>query len=167
FIGVFVSLPCPKPDSGTYEEVMAAAAKKRGLKIGTLEEVGEQFAVMASLPDRLAIEGIKEYAGHPERAQAIVERMIALYNAGKYDDLYRLAIEEGPKNPADSKLFMDKVIVERNRHMVERMGGILERGNALIVVGALHFPGKDGIIDLLRRQHYKVSEIDASGGTLP
>jgi uncharacterized protein len=167
FIGVFVALPCPKPDSGTYEEVMAAAAKKRGVKIGALEEVGEQFAVMASLPDRLAIEGIKEYAGHPERAQEIVGRMITLYNAGKYDELYRLAMTEGPKNPTDNKLFMDKVIVERNRHMVERMGGILERGNALIVVGALHFPGKDGIVDLLRRQHYKVSEIDASGGKLP
>ena len=76
-------------------------------------------------------------------------------------------MEDGPKNPADSKLFMDKVIVERNRRMVERMGGMLERGNALIVVGALHFPGKDGIVDLLRRQHYKVSEIDASGGKLP
>jgi uncharacterized protein YbaP (TraB family) len=167
YIGEFVALPCPKPDSGTYEEVMAAAAKKRGIKIGALERLDEQFAVMASLPDRFAIESIKEYAGHPERAQRMVERMIALYNAGKYDDLYRLATEEGPKNPADSKLFMDKLIVERNRHMVERMGGMLERGNSLIVVGALHFPGKDGIVDLLRRQHYDVSEIDASGGKLP
>ena len=167
YIGEFVALPCPKPDSGTYEEVMAAAAKKRGIKIGALERLDEQFAVMASLPDRFAIESIKEYAGHPERAQRMVERMIALYNAGKYDDLYRLAMEEGPKNPADSKLFMDKLIVERNRHMVERMGGMLERGNALIVIGALHFPGKDGIVDLLRRQHYEVSEIDASGGKLP
>ena len=167
YVGMFVALPCPKADSGTYEEVMATAAKKRGLKIGALEGVSEQFAVMAGLPDRFAIESIKEYAGHPERAEAIVARMIALYNAGKYDELYRLAMEEGPKNPADSKLFMDKLIVERNRHMVERMGPMLERGDALIVVGALHFPGKDGIVDLLRRQHYKVSEIDASGGTLP
>jgi len=167
YIGEFVALPCPKPDSGTYEEVMAAAAKKRGIKIGALERLDEQFAVMASLPDRFAIESIKEYAGHPERAQRMVERMIALYNAGKYDDLYRLAMEEGPKNPADSKLFMDKLIVERNRHMVERMGGMLERGSALIVIGALHFPGKDGIVDLLRRQHYEVSEVDASGGKLP
>lgn len=167
YIGTFVALPCPKSDRGTYEEVMAAAAKKRGIKIGALEEVGEQFATMNALPDRLAIEGIKEYAGHPEHAEALVQRMITLYNAGKYDDLYRLAMEEGPKNPADRKLFMDKVIIERNRHMVDRMGTILERGNALVVVGALHFPGKDGIVDLLRRQHYKVAEIDASSGKLP
>ena len=167
YIGEFVALPCPKPDSGTYEEVMAAAAQKRGIKIAALERLDEQFAVMASLPDRFAIESIKEYAGHPERAQLMVERMIALYNAGKYDDLYRLAMEEGPKNPADSKLFMDKLIVERNRHMVERMGGMLEHGDALIVIGALHFPGRDGIVDLLRGQHFEVIEIDASGGKLP
>jgi uncharacterized protein len=167
YVGMFVSLPCPKPDNGTYEEVMAAAAKRRGVKVGALEEVSEQFAVMASLPDRFAIDSIKEYAGHPERAEQVVARMIALYNAGKYDELYDLALEEGPKNPTDNKLFMDKLIVERNRHMVERMGGMLERGNALIVIGALHFPGKDGIVDLLRRQHYKVSAVDASSGKLP
>ena len=167
YVGMFVALPCPKADSGTYEEVMAAAAKKRGIKVGALEQVGEQFTVMAALPDRFAIESIKEYAGHPERAEEVVARMIALYNAGKYDELYSLALEEGPKNPADSKLFMDKLILERNRHMVERMGGMLQRGNALIVVGALHFPGKDCMVDLLRRQHYQVSEIDASSGILP
>jgi uncharacterized protein YbaP (TraB family) len=167
YVGMFVSLPCPKADSGTYEEVMAAAAKKRGLKVGALEDVSEQFAVMAALPDRLAIDSIKEYAGHPERAEQVVAHMIALYNAGKYDELYSLALQEGPRNRTDSKLFMEKLIVERNRHMVERMGGMLERGNALIVIGALHFPGKDGIVDLLRRQHYKVSEIDASSGILP
>jgi uncharacterized protein len=167
YIGEFVALPCPKPDSGTYEEVMAASAKKRGIKIGVLEEIGEQFAVMNALPDRLAIEGIKEYAGHPEHADELVQRMITFYNAGKYGELYRLAMEEGSKNPADRKLFMDKVVIERNRHMVARMGAILARGNALVVVGALHFPGPDGIVDLLRRQHYKVTEVDASGGKLP
>ncbi len=167
YIGTFVALSCPKPDGGTYEEVMAAAAKRRGIKIGALEEVGEQFAVMNALPDRLAIEGIKQYAGHPEHAEELIQRMITLYNAGKYDELYRLALEEGPKNPGDRKLFMDKVVIERNRHMVARMGPILARGNALVVVGALHFPGPEGIVDLLRRRHFEMSEIDASGGKLP
>ena len=166
FISMFVALPCPKPNAGTYEELMEAAAQQRGLKIAALESAEEQLAALASLPDRLAIEGIKEYSVHPERAERLIERMITLYNAGKYDALYRLAIENGPKNAADNKLFLDKIVVERNRLMVKRMAGMLEEGNALIVIGALHFPGKDGIVDLLRRQGFTVAEIDASSGKL-
>lgn len=164
FISMFVALPCPKPNAGTYEELMEAAAQKRGLKVAALETAEEQLRALASLPDRLAIEGIKEYAVHPERAEQLLERMITLYNAGKYDALYRLAMENGPKNAADNKLFIDKLVTQRNHLMVKRMAGMLEEGNALIVVGALHFPGNDGIVDLLRRQGFTVVELDASDG---
>ncbi len=166
FISMFVALPCPKPDAGTYEELMEEAAQKRGLKVAALESAEEQLKALASLPDRLAIEDIKEYAVHPERAEELLERMIVLYNAGNYDALYKLSMESGPKNAADNKLFIEKLVVERNRRMVQRMAGMLADGNALIVVGALHFPGKGGIVDLLRRQGFTVAEIDAAGGGL-
>jgi uncharacterized protein len=169
FISMFISLPCPNSadDPYTYEELLEQRAKTRGIEIVGLEGPDEQLTAFASLPDRVAIESIKEYVRDPAHADELDERMIAAYNAGKYDDLYRMTMEEGPKNPDDKKLFWDKIVVERNRHMVERLGAILEQGNALVVIGAVHFPGPDGIVDLLRRQHYKVSEIDASGGKLP
>ena len=35
----------------------------------------------------------------------------------------------------------------------------LEEGNAFIAVGALHLPGKDGLINLLREQGYTVKAV--------
>ncbi len=167
FISMFVALPCPKPGARTYEELLEQAARQRGLKVVALESADEQFRALASLPDRLAIESIKQYSVHPEQAEQLLQRMIVLYNAGKYDALYKLAMENGPKDAADNKLFIDKLVIERNRLMVKRMTGMLAEGDALIVIGALHFPGKDGIVELLRRQGFTVAEFDASAGRLP
>ncbi|HEV2551931.1 MAG TPA: TraB/GumN family protein [Stellaceae bacterium] len=169
FISIFISFPCPNSSDEpyTYEELLELRAKTHGIEVVGLESPDEQLTALASLPDRVAIESIKEYVGDPAHVDELDERMIAAYNAGKYDDLYRMTMDEGPKNPDDKKLFWDKIVIERNRHMVERLGAILEQGNALVVIGAAHFPGPDGIVDLLRRQNYKVTEIDVSSGNLP
>ena len=168
FIATILALPCPKSGSegGSYEEGVELAAQQRGLKITGLESAEEEFAALAALPDRLFIGEIKQMAAHPDRADRTVDRMITLYNDGDFDGLYKLMLSDAPKNAADRKLFIDKVLLERNRHMVERLSDALAEGNALVVVGALHFPGTGGIIDLLKQQGYRVTKLDGRDGVL-
>ena len=168
FIATIVALPCPKADadSGSYEEGVELAAQQRGLKVTGLETAEEELAALASLPDRLFIGEIKDMAAHPDRADQTVDRMIALYNGGDFDGLYKLMLSEAPKNAADRKLFIEKVLLERNRHMVERLADVMADGNALVVVGALHFPGAGGILDLLKQQGFRITKVDGSDGAL-
>jgi uncharacterized protein YbaP (TraB family) len=168
FIATIVALPCPKADadSGSYEEGVELAAQQRGLKVSGLETAEEELAALASLPDRLFIGEIKELAAHPDRTDQMIDRMIALYNGGDFDGLYKLMLSEAPKNAADRKLFIEKVLLERNRHMVERLADVMAEGNALVVVGALHFPGASGILDLLKQQGYRVTKFDGRDGLL-
>jgi len=169
FIATIVALPCPSAGAdsgGSYEEGVELAAQQRGLKITGLETAEEEFTALASLPDRLFIGEIKELAAHPERADKTLDRMIALYNGGDFDGLYALMLSTAPKNAADRTLFIQKVLLERNRHMVERLADVLDQGNALVVVGALHFPGAGGIVDLLKQQGFRVTKIDDSTGAL-
>src|SRR6185437_378928 len=152
-IATILALPCPKSGSegGSYEEGVELAAQQRGLKITGLESAEEEFAALAA---------------HPDRADQTVDRMIRLYNGGDFDGLYKLMLSDAPKNAADRKLFIDKVLLERNRHMVERLSDVLAQGNALVVVGALHFPGTGGIVDLLQQQGYLVTKLDGGDGVL-
>jgi uncharacterized protein YbaP (TraB family) len=168
FIATILALPCPKAgaDGGSYEEGVELAAQQRGLKVTGLESAEEEFAALAALPDRLFIGEIKQMAAHPDRADEMVGRMIALYNSGDFDGLYKLMLSDAPKNAADRKLFIERVLLERNRHMVERLTDVLAEGNALVVVGALHFPGSGGIIDLLKQQGYRVTKLDGRDGVL-
>jgi uncharacterized protein len=169
FIATIVALPCPKAggeEGGSYEEGVELAARQRGVKVTGLESAEEEFAALAGLPDRLFISEIKAISAHPDRADQMLDRMIALYNDGDLDGLYALMLSEGPKNAADRKLFMQKVLLDRNRHMVERLQDVLADGNALVIVGALHFPGAGGILDLLKQQGFRVTRIDGSDGVL-
>jgi uncharacterized protein YbaP (TraB family) len=52
-----------------------------------------------------------------------------------------------------------KVIDDRNRRWLPQIEGLLSRGeNALIVVGAAHLVGKNGVIQLLKGRGYRVEQ---------
>ena len=164
FVGMMVAMPCPKPGGVLYELVLEQAAQARGLKITALESADEEFAALYALPDRAFIDEIRKYADAPEAGGEMVARMVALYNDSNYGALYDLSLADLPKDAGDRRLFMDKVILDRNRAMVERMSPALAAGGALVIVGALHLPGKDGIIELLQRRGFKVSMVKAQPG---
>jgi uncharacterized protein YbaP (TraB family) len=44
--------------------------------------------------------------------------------------------------------------------MAERAAPILDSGNVFMAVGALHLPGKDGVIELLRQQGFTVTAVN-------
>jgi uncharacterized protein YbaP (TraB family) len=43
--------------------------------------------------------------------------------------------------------------------MVARAGPILDAGNAFVAVGALHLPGPEGLVALLRKAGYTVTRV--------
>ncbi|HEB66732.1 MAG TPA: TraB/GumN family protein, partial [Gammaproteobacteria bacterium] len=55
--------------------------------------------------------------------------------------------------------FDREVVIRRNHRMVTRMQPKLAEGAAFIAVGALHLPGKAGILNLLRQQGYRVTAV--------
>jgi uncharacterized protein YbaP (TraB family) len=92
--------------------------------------------------------------------------MIVRYNAGDFDGLYEEMLTTETVSVTDRDLFIQKLLLERNRHMVERLGEVLRDGHALVIIGALHFPRAGGILDLLKHGGYRITRIDGSDGTL-
>jgi uncharacterized protein YbaP (TraB family) len=54
---------------------------------------------------------------------------------------------------------MDFITTDRNKRWMEKLPDILKSGNQFIAVSALHLPGPDGLIDLLRKQGYTVKAV--------
>ena len=53
----------------------------------------------------------------------------------------------------------EALIAERNRSWLTKIEGYLaDGGNVLVIVGAGHLPGEDGLIHLLRGKGYRVSQ---------
>lgn len=80
-----------------------------------------------------------------------LKKTIQLYNEGNIDSIYMEAFLELPLE------FMNIMIKERNKKWIDRLTGILLKGNAFIAVGALHLPGRDGIIESLRQRGFGVN----------
>jgi uncharacterized protein YbaP (TraB family) len=53
-----------------------------------------------------------------------------------------------------------KLILERNQRWLPQIEAMIKQGdNALIVVGAAHLVGKDGVIQLLKQRGYLVEQL--------
>ena len=55
--------------------------------------------------------------------------------------------------------YRDRLLLDRNRRMFERMLPLVQRGNAFIAVGAGHLVGEDGLLRLLERRGFRVQSV--------
>ena len=93
----------------------------------------------------------------------IDEMNAALLAAWKRRDLAAMmAISDAAIESGDQRIardFEQRLIIERNHLMADRLEAHLQRGGAFIAVGALHLPGEDGLIRLLEQRGYSLRMI--------
>ena len=56
--------------------------------------------------------------------------------------------------------FADIMLYHRNQNWVEKLKSVMPNHSVVIAVGAGHLPGEKGVINLLRKEGYKVSPVD-------
>ncbi len=153
------------PASSQMEQAVALdlalyqRAVKRKVQLTGLETVQEQIAVFESmsLQDQLWMlnRSIKEINAMDEQ----VQHMLTAYVARDLAELVEIQQSAMDKNSAIEARFIYQLLELRNVRMVERMPPILKQGNAFIAIGALHLPGKTGVLHLLEQQGYNVTAI--------
>lgn len=142
---------------------LAQDAQAAGKELSGLESAVEQLAAMASLPMELHIRGLVETLSLGDRLDDIMETLVRLYldgETGMFWPLLRTVFADGPGSESDYAAFEEAMVGARNGIMAQRAGPIVDRGGAFIAVGALHLPGENGVIELLRRAGYAVTRVD-------
>ena len=141
----------------------AEEAKAAGKRLAGLETVADQLRAMASLPMDFHIQGLVETLKLGDRMDDVVETMIVLYEneeTGMFWPLFDAVLPQSGEDEASYAAFEEAMITSRNRTMVANAAPFLEEGNAFIAVGALHLPGPEGVIELLRKEGYAVSAVE-------
>jgi hypothetical protein len=54
--------------------------------------------------------------------------------------------------------FYKALVTDRNVKMADRIDAFIKKEPTFIAVGALHLPGADGVVALLRKKGYTVEE---------
>ena len=67
------------------------------------------------------------------------------------------ALRDG--DPKFAAVFNQRIILDRNKRMAERMESRLHEGGRFIAVGALHLPGKEGLLELLEQRGYRLTRL--------
>jgi uncharacterized protein YbaP (TraB family) len=145
-----------RPELG-IENYFYRMAKDAGKPTGGLETIQDQLNVFDTLPfdiqdallqESLVITGLKE------REKAFLH-MVKAWHQGKLDGLEEL-VETLKTYP----LFYNKLLVRRNQNWVPQIESFLkEDKNVLVIVGAAHLAGKDGLIALLTDKGYSLERM--------
>lgn len=165
-----VSIPdCEQQRKASGAQILDFAiverAKAQGKELKGLETILEQVTAMASLPIDFQVKGLVESLRlgdvltdvNETMTQLYLQEDIALITPALKAVAKELGQEEDPDE--DFGAFEAKIILERNYLMAERAEPILNDGNAFIAIGALHLPGEEGVIELLRKQGFEVTRV--------
>ncbi|MBR7652120.1 TraB/GumN family protein [Brucella oryzae] len=145
----------------SLDERLALDAQAEGRDVQGLESAAEQLEAMNRMPLDFHLRNLVASVDYGDKIEDAMETTTALYLAGEIGMIMpalRKIVPDG-LSEADYELFLKYLISDRNHIMAERAVPIIDKGNAFIAVGALHLPGKDGIIELLRTKGYQVTPL--------
>lgn len=143
------------------DAALEATARQRGIPVYGIETTEEQVSVFSGMSETDQLALLDSTIESNDRIDTFFDRMRQAYLAGDLEQLNALTEEEAGSIPkAVIMRFLDRLILDRNRRMAERIRPRLSEGNALIAVGALHLYGDQGVLAFLAAQGYRVRPVE-------
>ncbi len=155
---VFTILSMPEQKTGLFlDALLYQMANQQNKVIHGLETALEQTAVFdeMSIPSQITL--LESTLDHLPDMDHLLNEIIEVYLSRDLDEI--VAISKKYEDLIDDALaadFNQRLVIDRNHRMVERMLPLLGKGNSFVAVGALHLPGEEGILNLLVQHGYHV-----------
>ena len=138
-------------DKHFYDQAKAGGKGVQGLE--TVEFQISRFDTMTmEQQDRMLAETLKELATET----ATVGKLGDAWKAGDVAVMETIALADLKSDP----LMYQRLLVERNKNWMPKIEPLFaRRGRALVVVGAAHLVGPDGLIAMLKAKGYTVEQL--------
>lgn len=146
------------PEFG-LDKHMAAAAAKAGIPAAGLETGAQQIALFDEMSFEAQLQMLKESLEEVDSASQEIKKLHALWRAGDAKGLWT-GMATDMRN--DYPLLYQRINVQRNDNWIPKLQARLEQpgsDDTLVVVGALHLLGEDGVVEKLRVRGYTVQRI--------
>ena len=142
---------------------IAEVGKARGLQVVGLETIPEQLQALAAVPEPQQLDMLRASLKFADRTNDMMETLVQLYLDRKISAAlpFQIAIAKqvGIGNETFAG-FQEKLLTDRNIKMRATAEPLLEQGGVFIAIGALHLPGKQGLVALLREAGYTVTPME-------
>ena len=164
-VTVLVSLPQAElariqtgaePLDGLLNDLAATA----DVPVVGLETPAEQLAVLNAIDLDLQVDQLILALNDRAEVDRVFETLTQLYlDEDLAGFMVWLEDQMAGEDPELRAAFVDGLLTQRNRLMVERMEPLLEAGNAMVAVGAMHLAGDDGILAALDALGYGLQPV--------
>ncbi|WP_349436163.1 TraB/GumN family protein [Pararhizobium sp. A13] len=168
-IASFVALPACElsrkaAGASFLDKKLAEDALKQGKALKGLETLVEQLKAMDALPVQFHLDALIETLDLGDTVADVMETTTELYltgDTGMVMPLMKAVSEEkSPDSSTDYADFEQRIVIDRNKTMASRAKPILDGGSVFMAVGALHLPGNEGVIELLRKDGFTITAVD-------
>lgn len=158
-----MTMSVPPPKTGFFMDFsLSLRASGNGLKVIGLETLDEQLAFLEEMPLEHQLLMLDQAVAEIAQVQAVHEQMVTIYLSG---DLTALQAETETQlstlGEAVRDFFMQEGITVRNHRMLVSLLEAMSSGKVFTAVGALHLPGEQGLISLLRKKGYRLRPMPA------
>ncbi len=133
--------------------LIAQAAKARGLEPTPLESPAEVEVQRKAVPEQIYVALLYD-ALRPE-GDTVVGRTVEALNVGDYEAVNEI-VSSTARTPEQAQTYYDIMVAQRNRIWMPRLAALVDDGDAVVVVGADHLAGPQGLVALLEAQGYRV-----------
>ncbi len=125
-------------------------------RIVGIETVDEQLKALDAISLKEQAAMLLKQIEEPKGEDSLMHKMMELYLKQDLDGILKLYETEQAES---SKDFHKAVVLRRNYTMAHRIDSLVQAQSTFAAVGALHLPGKEGVINLLKARGYKVEAI--------
>ena len=140
--------PTPEP----LDQSLRLRAQHQGKALVFLESWTFQLRLLAQTID---LDDLRHIIDAHSGERAKLAALIDAYRAGNFEKVSALALD--PEDIARHPLRHVRMLDQRNRAWLTTLGPALDRGRTFVAVGAGHFAGTHGLIELLRARGYVVA----------
>jgi uncharacterized protein YbaP (TraB family) len=144
-------------------DARVASARPRAARLVGLETIAEQIATIRAVPEDVTRHSLAWTARNIARLDDIYATLIELYLEGRPAAVLDAAVIAGLSSEEDRAMqlrFIEALALSRDAALTERALPHLAEGNVVIAVGALHLPGREGLVARLRRAGYQVTRVE-------
>lgn len=145
------------PQSGV-EQALKARALAAGKPVHGLETIEAQMGMLATLPDDVQLELLRETLKDYDQAVVRLDFMVESWAKGDVEALDKIVVEE---MKTDAPELYKVLLVDRNTDWADQIQTQLQgSGTAFIAVGAAHLTGDDSVQSILQSRGVAVESVE-------
>ena len=133
-----------------------AKGKQSGKNIIGLETIQEQIGFIDNLPMNTQEKMLSQMAEEFSTVESSIDKIVTAWASGEISILEKMLLESYKQEPELHKI----LLIQRNKNWLQKIRPLLSGDqNYMIIVGAGHLVGDQGLIHLLKKANYVIEQM--------